>query len=683
MKYLHKPNFHDLRGSEPRFLNEEEITLLSNKIIKERPLVVSNRVLELSNKYLEIHIRDQVSRDKICPEAIPRFIDIAVNHYKITKIKAGKPIGSSITEYYMASTMQKTLDFFHNSSASVKTGYAEVSEIIRVPEKRKEENIYVHFKRDRKVNHNFILGLKKEFTTIYLSTIIKNYAVGSSESMRDTYADEWWYNSQLKMNKLEKKSTTVMRLEFDVSQLYIYKIAMETIVSVILGSSYIKDENKNFVSAIYLIVSPLHLGIIDIYPKDDIIVDRVGIEKENSENALRYVYSSFIYDHFKTIVISGLGGKKKNDEVGNVIPMEFQYNTILLDSVKQDDGTYILMKRNNLIMFEGIDYNKVRKYLGFFGVGYKDNDDKTITVTMPEGIDIDLSEYLLNINKIVETLFDQDVIKKEEDVWGIPLLKSDSCDVDIIGLGGFEETMKYVYAMLKVTLKKTYFKINTKSDYTPIEFLKYKTNYYYAIVKSSNLKDILLNENVDRTRTYSNNFKNMAEVFGILAAKNYYIYNSHQIMGDSANSRFIQILSAYVTSLGYFAGVSFGKSAGHGVGVFTRATREQTFKVLSENAFSGSSEKGGNISVCTALGTLAKVGNEYNIDYSSRYENITTETHDSQIESLLDNIKEGKLDKLQMKKTKVNIVNELTETLTFPAGFTKSIFNIFDIICDI
>jgi hypothetical protein len=125
-------------------------------------------------------------------------MDIVVNHYKIAKIKAGKPVGSSITEYYMASTMQKTLDFFHNYSASVKTGYAEVSEIIRVPEKRKEENIYVHFKRDRKVNRNFILGLKREFTTVYLSTIIKNYTIGSSESMKGTYDDKWWYNSQLK-----------------------------------------------------------------------------------------------------------------------------------------------------------------------------------------------------------------------------------------------------------------------------------------------------------------------------------------------------------------------------------------------------------------------------------------------------------------------------------------------------
>ncbi len=254
---------------------------------------------------------------------------------------------------------------------------------------------------------------------------------------------------------------------------------------------------------------------------------------------------------------------------------------------------------------EGIEYDAVEKYLKTFLIEILDTPDNGyINIKMPDNISVSLTVYMTIIPAVIkEVLNNMNTIDYDNKIIQDAILK---LKIDE------EEINQLIDNIIK--------------EIDDIKKFDIICIYRSAIIKTNNLKTILKFPGIDRTKTYSNNFNIMSSVFGIEAAKNYHIYNSHQIFGNKSNARFIEIFSNYINSLGTPAGVVFGKSVKHGTGVFTRSTRERTFGTLAEEAYFGGFEVGGNVSTSQVLGTKVAVGTSYNPNFYDEEERLHTES---------------------------------------------------------
>jgi DNA-directed RNA polymerase II subunit RPB1 len=136
-----------------------------------------------------------------------------------------------------------------------------------------------------------------------------------------------------------------------------------------------------------------------------------------------------------------------------------------------------------------------------------------------------------------------------------------------------------------------------------------QTTEWYLATIGVNLVDVLMNENVDSTRTLSNDINEITEIFGIEATRNIILRELLKMPDYNVNYRHISLLGDIMTHRGVIM-----KIERHGInrsgerGPIAKATFEESLEILVKASTFGEKDKMGGVSANIMFGQLPKVG---------------------------------------------------------------------------
>ncbi|KAG0138137.1 RNA polymerase II largest subunit [Tuber indicum] len=125
------------------------------------------------------------------------------------------------------------------------------------------------------------------------------------------------------------------------------------------------------------------------------------------------------------------------------------------------------------------------------------------------------------------------------------------------------------------------------------------------------LKQVLEVEGVDTTRTYSNTFEEILQVFGIEATRGALLRELRQVLafdGSYVNERHLALLCDVMTSRGHLMAITRHGINRADTGALMRCSFEETVEILLEAAASGELDDCRGISENVMLGQLAPLG---------------------------------------------------------------------------
>jgi DNA-directed RNA polymerase II subunit RPB1 len=125
------------------------------------------------------------------------------------------------------------------------------------------------------------------------------------------------------------------------------------------------------------------------------------------------------------------------------------------------------------------------------------------------------------------------------------------------------------------------------------------------------LKEVLTVEGVDTTRTYSNSFEEILNVFGIEATRGLLVRELTQVLafdGSYVNHRHIAVLCDVMTTRGILMAITRHGINRNDTGALMRCSFEETVEILLEAAASGELDDCRGISENIMLGQLAPMG---------------------------------------------------------------------------
>ncbi|MCX8190921.1 MAG: DNA-directed RNA polymerase subunit A'' [Candidatus Aenigmarchaeota archaeon] len=127
----------------------------------------------------------------------------------------------------------------------------------------------------------------------------------------------------------------------------------------------------------------------------------------------------------------------------------------------------------------------------------------------------------------------------------------------------------------------------------------------------SNLEKVLMMEEVDETRTYSNDIYEVYEIFGIEAVRNLIVreaYKTMQEQGLDVNIRYLYLLADIMTWSGEIMSIGRYGVAGAKHSVLSRAAFEETIKHLARAAIRGEVDEFKGMFENVMIGQVAPTG---------------------------------------------------------------------------
>ncbi|KAF3913880.1 hypothetical protein ABW21_db0204012 [Orbilia brochopaga] len=202
-------------------------------------------------------------------------------------------------------------------------------------------------------------------------------------------------------------------------------------------------------------------------------------------------------------------------------------------------------------------------------------------------------------------LMDRDKGDSEEELEEDLMLKRFEAHIlDSLTLRGVEGISRaFINDKLRVRLDDEGALILNKNDKDCIEFV--------LDTSGTNLAAVLTIDGVDPTRTYSNNFVEVLEVFGIEATRGALLKELTQVLafdGSYVNQRHLTLLCDVMTSRGHLMAITRHGINRADTGALMRCSFEETVEILLEAAAAGELDDCRGISENVMLGQLAPMG---------------------------------------------------------------------------
>lgn len=595
-RYVPKPQHPGVVGDPPRMITHAEIEDIVLAI--PPPVGLTDEIVELSHLYIQQHERDKLTGKYVSPQAIPLIKTSIINKYKSSQVKPGKPM-IGIEEAFSQPAMQATLNTFHKAGGINETGFEALKEVLYIPARRKNELIFMHFKRS--MTREKIFSLRGDLVYHTIGDLIEEMEI---EKIYDL-EDYWWSEMQRKIYRIEASDDTyIMRIHLDTTMMAAHNIKMNEIATKIAEGLRVD-----------VIMSPLEEGIIDIYARYEVIEGTEALhvrsmgENPNRSTLYQIYYNRCVRPFLDTTQISGIEGTyslhaeevpilsailstfKLTDGQKEFLP-ESKYGA---DRVQQD--LWYIRKKLQVCTFMGVSDRKIKSLLQSSAVGIKilSIDRFQLLVKLPDeargltpieyisakiaeiesalvmanairAVDDDVIEKAStyadsmiepgldeHLRETAHENFVNDFIDKTPGVVDESILDPEA-EVQYNDKGLFlDERSRKIFQINKVRSIFDILKSPATSEENRdveafvskmhqlkvqqiLENFMESTVHRYAVVSSIALKDILKLKYVDRTRTYSNNFYVMASTFGIEAARAYHLYNMQMIMNATGET---------------------------------------------------------------------------------------------------------------------------------------------------
>ena len=270
-------------------------------------------------------IMDQLKDIEIYPCLIDELKQQIIDYYNKSQIQAGQMVGVDSATSLGEPTTQMTLNSFHSAGktcAAVTTGVPRFRELLDASKQQKHTLITFILNKEPK-DINEAKKICKSFDEKRVYTLLKDIIPiinnNLHEKLNDT--DKPWYEffTNFVHDKF-KKYRWSLRLNFDISLLFEYKLTLK----------YIANKIEKELPSCVCVYSPEHIGIIDIFINtsginiDDIISFRKQIDnikkndknKRNTfishENKEYYYIRDILFQYVCNIIIIGVDNIEKS-----------------------------------------------------------------------------------------------------------------------------------------------------------------------------------------------------------------------------------------------------------------------------------------------------------------------------------------------------------------------------------
>ena len=427
------------------------------------------------------------------------------------------------------------------------SGIDALKELFNVSEERKNYNMNIHF-NIRDLEYNQIFDMRTKLVQVRLEDIIKSYSyLPSSEQIPE------WTEGYLSLTKQALPGYQwSLRLCLDVNKMLAYKISMNKIIKMIREKS-----PPNIV----VVPSPMSLGILDLYPKED------EIDKQFGENSSLMFLSVSVLPIMQQFLLSGIDG------IDGIFPTSIPVVSIISEviPIEENGKEFYLSLSRSQMRKTGIGVEHIRKLFKNANISILEEQEEGIYVEMPECSKTD-DGYIYPLKYI------EDILKKEEN-------KMDE----------EEKAMR---------LKQVKGYISTPSK------LYQSSKCWIAETNGKNFLEVIKLPEVDPYYTYSNDFYETAGLLGIEATRTLLTMEMRNVLQreEYINMRHISLLVDVMTNLGRLTPISFYGAIRFGQGALSLATNQQSMKVFTGSSAFGKRETVDSVSASVMLGMKAKIG---------------------------------------------------------------------------
>ena len=569
-----------------------------------------NETVRTANESLRSFFRAQLSHYKIVnlapyPHnvAVVELKDEFVRQFENARITPGDTVGTHSSESLGALLTQMALNSFHAAGArkQISTGVGRLRELVYLTSNPKANSCTVYFKNQLVRNtvtnqqesrpvsfEDIILRKQADLVEVNLSRLIKDYTV-DLPSMVIREDDEWWYRLFEHVHSRDRPLVKhMMRLELNVYEMYAHRITMKDVCRALSEGAYERATAvRPALQSLQCFYSPQSLGILDIYPDEATIGGALGDASQwITDDAGRVFLKKSVLSSFDSVYIKGVRG------ISAIYPTESPVASLVSsrgkNQFKETDRIWKLRYEQRQLAVTGITQVSFERLAVAAGL-----------VLLPPA---DPSEALTHVRvQIPETI---DISTKDEN--GQPSKKTKR-PLDIIN-EAIEKDEKAEEKFIEAeTKKKNWF------PRRPPTAISSTAKYVYVETDGTNLREILLREEVDAEHTVSNNAHEIIRIFGIEAARNFLIQEYIRSIqtsstGTALNVRHILILVGYITYLGKLNPITIKGMIQMKAGPLAEASVQESQKVLMSGAAMGAVDPATSTSASIFLGQAASYG---------------------------------------------------------------------------
>ena len=357
----------------PRKLTDEEI----QRIIDSLPKVIGadKGAAQLAQSQLMDKLRQSLRAVTMTPLGIPELIAELTSKFERSRATPGSTVGVTTGEAFGAQATQMTLNTFHaaGSAKNVSAGIGRFRELIRASPKPKHVSCTVVF-RQRLTFEQIMTTKRAELVDVSIQDVIKDFHIDSVSSLLSEEPD--WYRIYRNLIRGDVPLTGfLLRLQLDVAVLYAHRIRMVDIAALIESSP-----------GVIVVYSPLNIGIIDIYPTDEVLT--ASDQRMDRDSASIIFLETILLPKIGPLRIKGVPGIK------GLFPVTIPVMSIVKSEDKLDDGTWLLKYNTNRLHVSSVSISDLTKLVTDVGLEIVRQEDVGLVVKSD-------TSPIAHINKLV------------------------------------------------------------------------------------------------------------------------------------------------------------------------------------------------------------------------------------------------------------------------------------------
>ena len=539
-------------------------------------------------------IKSQLKEIKIVPEAIEELTNEIIKTYQNAKIEPEVRIGTIASHIISRIMLQLGLDSFKVSNVLASNSYSLTSleEILFATHDL--NNPYTNITYKRKMTFDQVFNSRRLLVCVTIGDVLTNAL------------NEYIYKEHLYLTKIfpvdYDKERKALKLTFNLSKMYSFGITMDDVARTI----YRESKLQNFVC----IYKSQHENFMYIYfnkkPETESFQDKNLTENEE----INFFMHNNLLPKMIEFKIQGVLGIRR------IIPGQLNLLNFI-HSCKLVDNVWKLGIKNRKLRYSNASINDIADmFINILDINViiinKNSTYKECNFRGNILIEYDTNplEYIKDMLKEINKKEDSSLTMKDKEILYYTSLWFSEGEGYVVNKGKSKKLEQ------DEDIDQSDISLKEKSDINKNKKENKKVNNEPSLV------DLLLNENIDKDRTYTNNIHNIIETLGLQAGRNYIMIALNKIFLSTSvriNPKIFMLIATYLVNNGGYYGVS-----------------GTNFSKNSDYSFIEQSNAG---NVFTHM-TIASLG-EKSFDYSGTLNAMTATVNTGFV---INRIKEGKID---------------------------------------
>jgi hypothetical protein len=512
------------QAKPPRLLTNKEIEYIVNDI----PIIISAdpKHGELIRKNLIRNEKTKLRMIEVTPDGIEDFKDAYISKIHLSQIDPGSAIGLTAAEAIAQPLSQQTFNSFHlaGTSKNIMSGIVGFMEIFEI-RSRKKPYMALFFKKDKDGNRptlNEIITMRAEkiTTTSVKDCVYQSFIEAEVNLFPNKQRPSWYllFNMTVNKNMPNLDSPWILRLILDLDRMYRFKVRPSQIAAVLIKEDIVKCAYSPLIK-----YDDRNAVIMDIFVTNvQKLKDKASDKSVLNDSDRIYAYlQNILTNKLDLFKIKGLNNIADIEPIIKNIPFSL-YAEFAAATYFNNYTDFNFIKLNWVYMLNNnIDMDDIIRLLRTCGC------EKVIEVAKQETLSkFDDLDLLVKIPKVPEGYTESPksilkiisfLVKKDKD-----------------GIAEYRNTKKkekneLLQQALKITdedeKKRLIIAANNIKIYRNPSTIYNDSNLIYAETSGSDFGNVFRLNDIDYTKSYTNNFNDLLNYFGIEVVRTFVITN--------------------------------------------------------------------------------------------------------------------------------------------------------------